>query len=94
MIAGRYTYLILTLYRTAQSATLNLEANLLALLQEDELKGWSFLSSRTEVTSAEYAAELGLAGRTAQRQLKRFMDLGLLTHIGRGPSSKYVVHYR
>ncbi|MFI5380852.1 MAG: hypothetical protein ACHRHE_16260, partial [Tepidisphaerales bacterium] len=83
-------YLALTLYRSAESAAKSLARPILADLTAEEQKGWTFLSGRTSATQSEYAQNLGVTARTAQRHLTHFVELGLLRRIGRGRATKYV----
>jgi len=83
-------YLTLTLYRTAESATNTLDKSILDELSAEEQKGWTFLSSRTGTTQNEYARNLGVTARTAQRHLTHFVALGLLRRVGRGPATEYL----
>lgn len=91
----RYTldppYLVLKLYRSAESATRELTSDILDKLNADERKGWQFLSTKTSFTRSEYEAHMGADKRKAQRQLKRFVELGLLMSIGAGRTAKYKV---
>lgn len=84
-------YLVLTLYRNPASATHALPLAVLASLNDDERAGWEFLASRTTTTKNEYAGRLRLDARKAQRQLKKFVELGLLRRVGRGPATTYEV---
>jgi ATP-dependent DNA helicase RecG len=86
-------YLVLTLYRTPESATRALPSHILESLNREEKKGWDFLSSKTYFTRAEYEARMGADKRKAERQLKRFVELGLVRPMGAGRTAKYeVVH--
>jgi ATP-dependent DNA helicase RecG len=83
-------FLTLTLYRNAESATKSLARSILDELAAEEQKGWTFLSGRTGTTQSEYASNLGVTARTAQRHLTHFVELGLLRRVGRGPATKYL----
>jgi len=82
-------YLVLTLYRTPDSATRTLDKPILDQLSAEEQKGWTFLASRTGTTQSEYAHQMRVTARTAQRHLTHFVKLGLLRRVGRGPATKY-----
>jgi ATP-dependent DNA helicase RecG len=82
--------LVLTIYRTAEAATKNLAHDVLNDLSETERKGWEFIASRTGTTQSEYAKELRVTARTAQRHLTHFVELGLLKRTGKGPSTEYL----
>ncbi len=83
-------YLLLTLYRTSESATKTLDKSILDQLTAEEQTGWTFLSSRTGTTQSEYARNMKVTSRTAQRHLTHFVELGLLRRIGRGPATEYL----
>lgn len=82
--------LILTIYRTAESATKSLDKAVVGELTAEEQKGWTFLSKRTGTTQNEYARVMGVTARTAQRHLTHFVELGLLRRVGGGPATEYV----
>jgi ATP-dependent DNA helicase RecG len=84
-------YLVLTLFRTAESAARELDNAILRELTPEEQKGWSFLAGRVTATQSEYAQHLGVTARTAQRHLTHFVELGLLRRHGQGPATKYEV---
>jgi ATP-dependent DNA helicase RecG len=84
-------YLVLTLFRTAESATRTLDEAILRELTSEERKGWSFLAGRTTATQGEYARHMGVTARTAQRHLTHFVKLGMLRRRGQGPATKYDV---
>jgi len=83
-------YLVLTLYRSSESATRSLDIAVAHEMSDEEKRGWEFLSGQTGTTQSEYASHLGVTARTAQRHLTHFVKLGLLKRIGRGPSTKYL----
>lgn len=83
-------YLVLTLYRSVESATKSLDHSVLNQLSTPEQKGWTFLTGRTGTTQSEYAREQGVSSRTAQRHLTHFVELGLLHRIGSGPATEYI----
>ena len=81
--------LVLTIYRTVQAVTASLAKDVRESLSEAEAKGWEFIMSRTGTTQSEYAKELKVTARTAQRHLTHFVELGLLNRIGKGPATEY-----
>lgn len=83
-------YLVLTLYRSPEGAAEGLGKGVIAKLNQEEQKGWAFLASRTGTTQSEYADNLGVTARTAQRHLSHFVELGLLRRVGRGPAIEYL----
>lgn len=82
--------LVLTIYRTAQAAMESLDGDVLNSLNIPERKGWEFMAGRTGTTQSEYARELDVTARTAQRHLTHFVELGLLRRVGSGPATEYV----
>lgn len=82
--------LVLTIYRTVQAATEGLGQHVLDSLNKSERRGWEFMAGRTGTTQSEYAGELGVTARTAQRHLTHFVQLGLLKRMGSGPATEYV----
>ena len=90
----RYTwedpYLVLTLYLSAEGATKALGEDVLTSLNKAERTGWEFLASRTGTTQSEYAREMDVTARTAQRHLSHFVNLGLLRRVGSGPATEYL----
>jgi len=91
----RYTfeapYLVLTLYRSREGATLTLSPKILGSLNKDEKSGWEFLVSKESATMAEYADHMEFDKRKAQRHLSRFVELGLLRRVGVGRATRYEV---
>lgn len=83
-------YLVLKLFRTAESATTTLDHAIVEKLSSEEREGWGFLSGRTATTQKEYAHRFGVAARTAQRHLTHFVELGLLRRIGSGRATEYL----
>jgi ATP-dependent DNA helicase RecG len=82
-------YLVLTLFRSKESASRILSPDVLELLNKDERAGWEFLVSRISTTQKEYSQHMGFEHRKAQRHLKKFIDLGLISRRGAGPSTEY-----
>jgi len=83
--------LVLTIYRSRKAAVSTLPEDLRKQLSKPELAGWEWLAGRTEVTQAEYAKAREITPRTAQRHLKRFMELGKVRRIGASSSTSYQV---
>ena len=83
-------YLVLTLYLSDNSAITVLDPSILIQLSLTEQNGWKYLSKLTGITQSNYAKELGVTPRTAQRHLTHFVQLGLLRKIGSGPATEYL----
>jgi len=84
-------YLGLTLYRSVEGATRALGEDVIESLSKSERKGWEWLSAREGATQAEYAEALGVTARTAQRHLRKFLELGKIRRIGASSSTSYEV---
>jgi ATP-dependent DNA helicase RecG len=68
-------YLVLTLFRSKESAAQTLSPEILKSINKDEIIGWEFLTSRLSTTQNEYAQHMGFDYRKAQRHLKKFIEL-------------------
>lgn len=84
-------YLVLTLYRSVESATKALSEKTLKTLSKSEKNGWQWLATRGKAKSSEYAEAIGVEPRTAQRHLGHFEELGIVKKTGSGPSQAYEV---
>lgn len=83
--------LVLTIYRSKAGAVAGLRPEVRENLNDDERKGWEFLTTKPSVTRREYVEQLGFDDRKAQRHLKRFVELGLLRKVGASSSTEYEV---
>lgn len=84
-------YLVLTLYRSAESVTRTLSENVLKELSKSEKEGWQWLAARGKAKAGEYAEFMGVETRTARRHLGHFEELGLVEKTGSGPAQRYEV---
>ncbi|MCK4667844.1 hypothetical protein KAU33_13895 [Candidatus Dependentiae bacterium] len=64
---------------------------MLSSLTLKEIAGYEFIRSKNKITKKEYAEKLGYSDRQAERHLKKFLDLSLITRISSGPSTFYKV---
>lgn len=87
----REPYLVLTLFSSSESVATTVRPSALESLNEDERKGWKYLTSRLITTAPEYSDALGFDERKTQRHLRKFMDLGLVNRIGQGRATRYEV---
>ena len=83
---------MLQVFSNSESVAAAIVPQALKSLKEDERKGWQYLTSRMITTAPEYAEALGFDERKTQRQLKKFIDLGLLRRTGQGRASRYEVN--
>ncbi len=84
-------YLVLALYRSLKSATLELNEGVLDKLNVDEEAAWQFITSRESVTSPQVMEHLSFDERKAQRVLRKLMEVKLISRIGKGPATRYEV---
>jgi ATP-dependent DNA helicase RecG len=84
-------YLVLTLYRSAESAIRTLKPETLEALNDDERKGWQQIATIEVITKTTYAGATGYDTRKGQRHLKRFVELGLLRRLGSGKATSYKI---
>jgi ATP-dependent DNA helicase RecG len=84
-------YLTVTIYRNARASLRALDAAIERKLNKPEKSGWQWLSTRSMVTSIEYASAMNLPNRTALNHLKQFTSLGLLHRKGSGPATQYEI---
>jgi len=82
-------YLVLTIYRAVESVSAVKGGEALASLNKTHKSGWNWLATVGAATSTEYAGAQDVSPRTALSHLNRFVDLGLATKSGAGPSTKY-----
>jgi ATP-dependent DNA helicase RecG len=87
----REPYLVLHLFSNAESVASTVELSAFDSLNEDEREGWKYLTSKMTTTAPEYSEKLGFDERKTQRQLRKFIDLGLIRRIGQGRASRYEV---
>lgn len=84
-------YLVLTLYRSSESAARSLHPEVLDSLNNDERAGWVKIVTLDEITKTTYSGVSGYDDRKAQRHLKHFVDLGLLRRLGGGKTTRYEI---
>ncbi len=82
-------YLVLTVYRTSESAAHDLVPDVLEQLDTDEKNGMVWMSTQREVRSKDYIDALGFDERKAQRHLKHFVELGLVERSGKTRNTLY-----
>ena len=87
-------YLVLTLYRSPESASLTLAPQILAKLSEDERMAWQFIVAKDSVTTRELMEEMGFPERKSQRVLSDLIDAKLVRRVGAGRATHYEVVQR
>lgn len=82
-------YLVLTLFRSSESAMLAMSEGVVEKLNADEKSAWQFLSSKDSISSRDLMEQLGFDERKAQRVLKKLMEVDLARRVGKGPATRY-----
>jgi ATP-dependent DNA helicase RecG len=84
-------YIVLTLYRTPESAIRTLPKDVVEKLNTDEKSAWQFVVRKEMVTSGELIEQLRVDERKAQRILKKLVEVRLLRRVGKGRATRYKV---
>ncbi|MEX0813910.1 MAG: ATP-binding protein [Chitinophagales bacterium] len=92
----KYTYkepfLKLTFPRTVEAVRELPTGGAVGELDNQELKLFELFRSNKAYSKSEFVEQTGLASRTAERMLKRWVDLNLLRKEGGGKYLKYVIN--
>lgn len=84
-------YIVLTLYRTPESAIRALSKDVIDKLNADEKSAWQFVVRKEVVTSGELIEQLRVDERKAQRILKKLEEVKLLRRMGKGRATRYKI---
>ncbi|MBP1910333.1 ATP-binding protein [Methanolobus bombayensis] len=84
-------YLTLTIYLNSEEIIRGYAPELVNELSAEELKRWDFIAKKRIVTSNDCTKAFNITSRATQRQLNRFIEIGLLEKIGKGPATRYKV---
>lgn len=84
-------YLVLQIFSKREGVIENLDQETLAALTAEEIEGWKYVTSKLSLTSTDYSEAFDFDNRKSQRQLTKFVDLGLLRRIGKGKATHYEV---
>jgi ATP-dependent DNA helicase RecG len=84
-------YIVLTLYRTPESAMRMLAKDVVEKLNADEKSAWQFVVRKEVVTSGELIEQLRVDERKAQRILKKLVEVRMLRRVGKGRATRYKV---
>lgn len=82
-------YLVLTLFRSSESAMLAMTEGVVEKLNADEKSAWQFLSTKDSISSRDLMEQLRFDERKAQRVLKKLMGVDLARRVGKGPATRY-----
>ncbi len=82
-------YLVLTFYRSPESATDSLSENVKEQLSDSELRGYQWLTKQDLVTRKQYQEAMGIGPRAGGLQLKKFIELGIAKKTGVGRATRY-----
>jgi ATP-dependent DNA helicase RecG len=84
-------YLTITFPRSKAFIQTIVQGDVLSELNDEEKKGLLFIRDRRIVSKPDYAHNFYYNEKKAQRHLSKFVELGLVTAIGQGPSRRF--HY-
>jgi ATP-dependent DNA helicase RecG len=82
-------YLVLQIFNSAESVATAAKPSAFDSLNDDEKRGWQYLTTQLVTTATAYSEALGYDERKTQRQLRKFIDLGLIRRVGQGRASRY-----
>lgn len=85
-------FLTLTFPRTSDAVKELIGKGGIDDLSTAELKNFEIFREKRPVSKSEFVDFTGLALRTAERYLKDWTDKGLLSKVGSGPSTKYIMN--
>jgi len=83
--------LTLTFPRTPDAVKEVIDKSRIKELSSEDLKYFEIFRAGKRVSKSEFVEYSGLAKRTAERYLKDWTDKGILSKIGSGPSTKYLL---
>lgn len=83
-------FLTLTFPRTTEGVKEVVGKSGIDELSSEDLKRFEIFREKRPVSKSEFVEFAGLATRTAERHLKEWVDIGLLTIVGSGRSTKYL----
>lgn len=84
-------FLSLTFPRNAESIKEVIKTKTIQELSKKELVSFEIFRGNEPVSKSEFVEYSDLANRTAERLLKRFVDLELIKIVGSGRSTKYII---
>lgn len=82
-------FLTLTFPRTTEGVKSTIGIEAIGKLSNDELRHFEIFRENDYVNKSQFMDFTGLPERSAQRQLKKWVDDGVIISEGRGPSTKY-----
>jgi len=92
MIRYEKNNLVVTFLRSDEDLENVLPKDLVNKLKPNELKTYEIIREKRTLSKSDFAKLSGLPDRTAERLLKKFVDLGLLLKRDSGPATKYIIN--
>lgn len=83
---------VVTFPRTTEAVAGVFQKKQITELSKDELAAFEIFREHKPVSKSEFAETAELPYRTAERLLKKFVDMSLIRKQGSGPSTKYVIN--
>ncbi|MFK5883590.1 MAG: ATP-binding protein [Candidatus Izemoplasma sp.] len=83
------TFIKLRLFLSNQAKENAIEDYIYEHLSEDEIKQYRYLKQKQPISKSDFSTKFKLSSTTAKRQLRTFIDLGLIRMIGASVNIKY-----
>lgn len=83
---------VVTFPRTTEAVAGVFQKKTISELSKEELAAFEIFREHKPVSKSEFAETTGLPNRTAERLLKKFVDINLISKQGSGPSTKYMIN--
>jgi ATP-dependent DNA helicase RecG len=84
-------YLILTFPRNLEAVKSISNIPGIDSLSTPELSGYEYIKSKSQVSRLDYEQHTGVGKKTAERHIKKFVELGLIEKIGAGKNTAYSI---
>ena len=85
-------FLTLTFARTTQGLKSLIKNAKNLNISDEELKLFEIFREKRPVSKSDFVSYSGLASRTAERYLQEWTENKMLTKIGSGPITKYIIN--
>jgi len=85
-------FLTLTFLRNTEAIKEVVNNDSILELSNEELVAFEIFRNNKSITKSEFAISTGLPSRTAERLLKKFTDLKLISKLGAGPNISYLIN--
>lgn len=83
---------VVTFPRTIEALRGIIDIEPLNELNKEELSAFDIFREHQQISKADFATQMGLTNRTAERLLKKFTDMNIIKKRGSGPKTNYVIN--